>query len=284
MNSPAPPVVHPAIMFSCAPAKRISSEDYASEHVLCHVVAGEMRLLEATRQFFYRAGDTVLVRRNHLVKYDKRSLLPGTPFQGIFLVLDRAFLRDYTRRHPVPAALPGPPPAHEHLRTLEPYPALRGLFESLRPYLGTAQRPSAALTQLKLHEALLCLLEQAPDLSGWLFDFAEPGKLDLAAFMHRHYMFNLPVSKFAELTGRSTSAFQRDFRRHFGLSTATWLLQRRLEAAHVALLTPGSRPSEVYLEVGFEDLAHFSRSFKKAFGYNPSQVARQANTALATND
>jgi AraC-like DNA-binding protein len=32
----------------------------------------------------------------------------------------------------------------------------------------------------------------------------------------------------------------------------------------------GEKPSDVYLEVGFEDLSHFSCAFKKEFGTAPS--------------
>ncbi len=31
-----------------------------------------------------------------------------------------------------------------------------------------------------------------------------------------------------------------------------------------------SKPSKVYLESGFEDLAHFSKAFKKQFSITPS--------------
>ncbi|RZM19674.1 MAG: AraC family transcriptional regulator, partial [Pedobacter sp.] len=31
-------------------------------------------------------------------------------------------------------------------------------------------------------------------------------------------------------------------------------------------------PTEVYLEVGFEDLSHFSFSFKKKYGISPNQL------------
>jgi len=34
----------------------------------------------------------------------------------------------------------------------------------------------------------------------------------------------------------------------------------------------GSKPSDVYLEVGFEDLSHFSYAFKNAFGVAPSKI------------
>ncbi|WP_255459146.1 helix-turn-helix domain-containing protein [Mucilaginibacter lacusdianchii] len=32
------------------------------------------------------------------------------------------------------------------------------------------------------------------------------------------------------------------------------------------------RPSDVYLEVGFENLSHFSFSFRKLFGMTPSEL------------
>jgi AraC-like DNA-binding protein len=32
------------------------------------------------------------------------------------------------------------------------------------------------------------------------------------------------------------------------------------------------KPSDVYLEVGFENLSHFSNSFRQQFGYSPSSL------------
>jgi len=36
-------------------------------------------------------------------------------------------------------------------------------------------------------------------------------------------------------------------------------------------------PSNVYLEVGFENLSHFSSSFKAVYGYNPSALHEPRN-------
>ncbi|HMQ59732.1 MAG TPA: helix-turn-helix domain-containing protein [Flavilitoribacter sp.] len=36
------------------------------------------------------------------------------------------------------------------------------------------------------------------------------------------------------------------------------------------------RKADVYLELGFEDLSHFSFAFKKAFGRTPTQVRQGA--------
>ena len=73
---------------------------------------------------------------------------------------------------------------------------------------------SEVMKRHKLEEAIHILLEQEDSLEQCLFDFADPGKTDLREFMLRNYMFNIPINKFAELTGRSLSTFQRDFFRY----------------------------------------------------------------------
>jgi hypothetical protein len=39
----------------------------------------------------------------------------------------------------------------------------------------------------------------------FLFDFQEPHKIDLEAFMNNNYKYNVTLSTFAKLTGRSLS-------------------------------------------------------------------------------
>lgn len=116
------------------------------------------------------------------------------------------------------------------------------------------------------------LLHVTPALQDVLFDFAEPGKIDLAAFMEKNFHFNVTLSRFAYLTGRSLATFKRDFARLFRQSPSRWLVQRRLREAHFLLREKAQTPAQVYLEVGFENLSHFSFAFKKAYGLAPSRL------------
>jgi len=63
-----------------------------------------------------------------------------------------------------------------------------------------------------------------------------------------------------------------DFRKGFNVPLHTWLLQKRLEEAHRLLSQKGLTVSEVYQEVGFIDITHFSYAFKKAYGIAPSML------------
>ena len=74
-------------------------------------------------------------------------------------------------------------------------------------------------------------------------------------------------------TARNTTALAHcDFRKAFHTTPQKWLTQKRLELAHYQLGEKHRKPGDVYIEVGFENLSHFSFAFKKHFGYTPSEL------------
>ena len=148
----------------------------------------------------------------------------------------------------------------------------KSYMDSLLPYLELNGLGNENLLNNKLNEAILLLLKVNPELKDILFDFSEPGKIDLEAFMNKNFHFNVELNRFAYLTGRSLATFKRDFEKIFHLSPSRWLLQRRLQEAHYMIKEKGKAASDVYLELGFEDLSHFSFAFKKAYGVAPSRV------------
>jgi AraC-like DNA-binding protein len=56
------------------------------------------------------------------------------------------------------------------------------------------------------------------------------------------------------------------------MAPGRWLLNKRLQEAHHLIKNKKRKPSDVYLEIGFEDLSHFSFAFKKLFGVAPSHL------------
>ena len=84
-------------------------------------------------------------------------------------------------------------------------------------------------------------------------------------------MFNMSIEKFGYLTGRSLTTFKRDFRKAFNTTPQKWLTRKRLESANYQIFEKHRKPSDVFLEVGFENLSHFSFAFKKQFGYYPGR-------------
>lgn len=65
----------------------------------------------------------------------------------------------------------------------------------------------------------------------------------------------------------------RRFRNHCGLPPHQWLTHLRLERALPRVLA-GEALSQVALELGFYDQAHFSRLFRRAYGASPLRLGR----------
>jgi len=256
------------LLYSCVDQKQRGNEQFVHEHALGYVISGETHFQTNEGIIKVEAGQMGIAGRNQLVKSVKVPP-PGGEFKSINIFLDQAFLRRYHTENKLP-------PAQKYngdlMRGLPDDPFLKGYFNSLLPYfdLGIALKPNMA--ELKTREAVELLLSISTDFHSFLFDFSEPYKIDLEQYMNQNYMYNVSSNEFAKLTGRSLASFKRDFEKVFKTSPGQWLLQRRLKEAHFQIKERGQKPSEVYLNVGFENLSHFSYVFKKAFGVGPSMV------------
>jgi AraC family transcriptional regulator len=73
----------------------------------------------------------------------------------------------------------------------------------------------------------------------------------------------------------STTHFFRAFRNTFGESPLAYVMKRRMLRAQELMLTSRIPLSQVALECGMCDQAHFSRTFRRIVGINPMAWRRQ---------
>ncbi|GAB3585371.1 helix-turn-helix transcriptional regulator [Hymenobacter daeguensis] len=261
-----PAGIGPEIVYSHYESRQVAGEQCVPVHGLTYLLAGSLRVSEAGTSQTFEAGSLLFSRKNFLAKFIKQPAEDG-PFRAITVLFDQALLLECSRLYGSAGAAPGPTAA---VTALVPGPALHNLFDALRPYFEEAL--PAPLARRWQQEALRRLLQAHPDLQPVLFSFGQPGKIDLETFMRQNFRFNIALKQLAYLTGRSLATFKRDFEKVFQTSPARWLHQKRLAEAHYLLQQENKRPSDVYHEVGFESLAHFSHAFKQLFGCNPSSI------------
>lgn len=94
-------------------------------------------------------------------------------------------------------------------------------------------------------------------------------KLELKKCMDRYYCYNETLEKFAFLTGKNRRTFNRDFRDIYKESPDKWLQKKRLEIAYQQITKESKFASDIFVQLGFESLSHFSTTFKREFGYTP---------------
>ncbi len=259
--------ITPDIKLSSYEDKLFKTEVAFDHHMLVWFISGETKIVQAEATYLFGPGDIFLIPRNQLatiINYPK----DGLPHKAVAMHLSTARLRDFYFHLDIkPKAL-----TSYKIRSFSDHPLLRSCLASLVPYFEVQESFPENIASLKINEAISILRLIDPDIDNVLANFEEPGKIDLTGFMEKNFMFNMPMEKFGYLTGRSLSTFIRDFKKHFNATPQRWLTQKRLELAHYQLSEKRKKPVDVYLEVGFEDLSHFSYAFKKHFGYSPTEL------------
>ncbi len=257
---------HNIVLFSCTNDES-GHDPFVYEHWLVLIVSGRSELFSDGKTVSHHAGTLGLIRKNQLVKTTKK--VDGErPFRSVSVCIDQQTLKKFSGEYGIEAS--GVYSGESNV-LIENDVFMKAYFNSLMPYFDHPEKLTPVLAQVKTFEAIELLLRN-PALKNFLFDFSEPHKIDLEAYMNRHFSYNVPVTQFAKLTGRSISSFKRDFAKIFDSSPEKWLQKRRLEQAYFLITKKNRKPSEVYLEVGFENLSHFSNAFKKEFGVNASRL------------
>ncbi len=255
------------ILMACVEDKYFKTEAVWDYHSFMRVISGEMKIVLADHAYTFNAGDTLLVPRNQLSTVIKRPK-DGRPYRSILVTFRHEQLKTYYAKRDLHITQP----SVQKVRTYDKHPLLDSFFTSLMPYFDLENTLPKEISALKIEEAISILRAIDLDVDSLLADFSEPGKINLAEFMEKNFMFNLPLEQFGYLTGRSIATFNRDFRKAFHNTPQKWLIQKRLELAHYQLSKRNRKPVEIYLEAGFENLSHFSFAFKKQFGYTPTNI------------
>lgn len=256
------------LLYSCNEAQKRSKEQLVEEHSLSFLVSGEMEFYTNFGTIRAKTGSIGFAKRNELVKTMKIPGPDGEPCKTISIWLDQETLRQFSAENNIKAN--GVHKGAAFQQVTDKF--IKAYFDSLLPYFDHPSQLTKSMARLKTHEAIELLLRYDPKLKDILFDFREPFKIDLEAYMNQNYKYNISLKQFAKLTGRSLATFKRDFRKIYGTPPQKWLLNKRLQEAHFLIAERKQKPSDAYIEAGFENLSHFSSSFKQMFGYNPSKL------------
>ena len=244
------------------------TEFFSNAPCLAYVIRGRETFHDADgTETIVTAGDTLLVPCHHHMISDFSS--DSGPLEAWLFFFNQAVISDFLQATSRDA--PSPPGSKTAL--FEGSPCLRAYVEALPKVYDAIEAPPA-LVKAKLLEILMLLHlhDRRGQLHGFLVhENAGPARRNIKQVMRAHALADLTIADYAMLSGRSVSAFQRDFKREFGEPPSAWLRRARLEHAHEMVINSRSSISEIAHAAGYADTSHFIKAYKGFFQLTPKQ-------------
>lgn len=246
----------------------LKNEVFFEEHAVIFVLEGEKKFVSATQTIHVRKGNIVFIRRGYYLMQETID----TNYRSLVFFFNEKLLKEFVGQHV--ELFENTSLRNEENSTLlvfEITESLNKFTESIFPYFNLKTQYLNHFLRLKLQELLLHILEI--DASGQfksiLFSLYKGEKVDLEYLMQSYYLKLLSIDELSRLSGRSLSAFKRDFQEKFDTSPAHWIKNKRLEYAGLQLENTHKNVSEISLEIGYESVSHFIKAFKEKFGKTP---------------
>ena len=127
------------------------------------------------------------------------------------------------------------------------------------------------LLVLKLKELMLLLLQthNSETIIKLISSIFTPRQASLNDIIQTHLFSNFSVGELAVLAGRSISSFKREFHLLFNDTPANFIKEKRLDKAESLLKFADYPVTEICFQIGFNDMSHFTRTFKKRNKLSP---------------
>jgi AraC-like DNA-binding protein len=145
------------------------------------------------------------------------------------------------------------------------------------PYHGLLKR---RYLETKARELLLLgvepLLAESQPQPGKKLKLDEIDRIHAARKILQQQLDNPPsLLELSRMVGLNDRALKEGFRACFGTTAFNYLHHYRLEQAQQLLATGNLRVENVSQQVGFSNRSYFAEAFRKKFGVNPGDYARQ---------
>ncbi len=249
-------------------------EEYSSHFpfsIIWFVKRGALNLKTTSNLHTFKAGTYALINKFTNGTFFK-TWTPEEGYAEMYAIaLHNSIIKDIIiqiKSSFQPKSIRNLPTVHE----LNPTKEVEALFAFIKTLFFEKKEIDKNNLEPKIKAALTSILKKNPEFLE-IFELTYyPTKVELRKFMEENYTRPVTLKEFAKLSGRSLSTFNRDFKKVFHKPPYQWIQAKRLEKAKELLQIQGQTTSKVYLKVGFKDLAHFSKVFKKKFGVSPSEI------------
>ncbi|HYH02853.1 MAG TPA: AraC family transcriptional regulator, partial [Bacillota bacterium] len=94
-------------------------------------------------------------------------------------------------------------------------------------------------------------------------------------YLTNHYSRKITIAELTKEFNLNRNSLYQEFQETTGLSLIAYLIRLRIKMASVLLAETSMPVAEIMERVGYTDLTHFGRAFKKITGFTPIDYRKQ---------
>lgn len=242
------------------------------QNLITFLLNGEKTVHFAGAQVSVKPHQFVMLAAGNCLMSEKVAA-PGADYHSILVFFNGKFLSDFFDRHT--SLINGAAKIADQLPflLLEKDEFLINFTNSLDSLLIGDKPVHPRLQKVKLEELFVYLAVQYPGQIQRIRNMHAEANDDLLIRQAAtsHITSNITVQELAFLCNMSLSTFKRRFARLYGNSPNRWLLEKRMERAAEMLRKNNCKASEIFSDLGYENLSSFIQSFKQIYGVTPKQ-------------
>lgn len=250
-------------------------DTFLTHHALVYIIRGVKQIRVAESSYRIEPGQLFLIPKGEYLMSE--YMMDQDGFQSMMLFLNSRVARDILvqlESSLLPDSLKtNHQPLQSIISIIPETTDVSALFRALQAYASSQTPFFTELIKVKLME-LVYLLLNSPfknSLLTFLLDAARNEKPDITAIIDRHLYTSVTIEELAVLSGRSVSAFKRDFSDYYKRPPHQWMNEKRMERAAYLLRTSAKGIEQVAEESGYISSAHFARLFKKHYRKTPTE-------------
>lgn len=223
------------------------------------VISGQCRCSLAGRLLHLRAGDLLAIAPGevHMGLVETQGDAATATVLIVMLYVPDPWLQAHALHAPRGSGVSHLPALAQRARELDTADTVRQWLSEALPQWGTTDGPPATDRPSPAEKALLRQMRHAAQDGVW------------------------QVADLARRCGVSRERLHQVARRWLGMAPSDYLRVLRLHQAR-ELLAEQHPPAQVAAECGFADQAHFTRWFRRAFGYTPGDWLAALSRPAAT--
>lgn len=256
------------VVESCTFTKGLKGTMFLEDHLLLFVLEGTYTVRFGSQEYIVRKNEMVLLQKSIVIEYEK-SGEAGSDYVLDYMMffLKEELLTEFIQMADLENNYPS---ALVPISVNKVNDRLMNYIHSLKPYFKETDTIRDGLIKIKLLELLFDVADADEQFLYQFLQLKRTKRKSITEVVEQNITNPVSLNDLAYLSGRSLSAFKRDFQEIYNTSPLRWIRNRRLDIAKELLLHTSLSVTDVCFSTGFENAAHFSKVFKERFGVAPS--------------